>query len=161
MVKALHGLCLKGGFTMTKWISNSRTVLQTIEDQHRAKDWKKFNLDRDELPVKRALGLQWSVELDALKFKMMLKEQAQSRRGLLSVGQPIKAQLTPNHILLMKGKPILASGLLCVCEEEMATSPIHRFVLEKMGTGVPPFAPRTPKMESKKGEILFLETLLL
>lgn len=99
--------------------------------------------------------------MDALKFKMMLKEQAQSRRGLLSVGQPIKAQLTPNHILLMKGKPILASGLLCVCEEEMATSPIHRFVLEKMGTGVPPFAPRTPKMESKKGEILFLETLLL
>ena len=61
MVKALSDICLKGGFTLTKWISNRRTVLQTIEEEHRAKDWKKLDLDRDELPVERALGLQWCV----------------------------------------------------------------------------------------------------
>ena len=85
MVKALNDLCLKGGFTLTKWISNSRTVLQSIEEEHRAKDWKELDLDRDELPVERALGLQWCVESDTFKFKMMVKEQPQSRRGLLSI----------------------------------------------------------------------------
>ena len=85
MVKALSDICLKGGFTLTKWISNRRTVLQTIEEEHRAKDWKKLDLDRDELPVERALGLQWCMESDTFKFKMMMKEQARSRRGLLSI----------------------------------------------------------------------------
>ncbi len=85
MVKALSDFCLKGGFTLTKWISNSRTVLQTIKVEHRAKDWKELDLDRDELPVERALGIQWCVELDTFKFKMMVKEHPQSRRGLLSV----------------------------------------------------------------------------
>ena len=39
VVMPLGDLCLKGGFTFTKWISNSRTVLQTMDEQHRAKDW--------------------------------------------------------------------------------------------------------------------------
>lgn len=30
MIKALCDLCLKGGFTLTKWVCNSRTVLQAI-----------------------------------------------------------------------------------------------------------------------------------
>lgn len=85
MVQALTEICQKGGFTLTKWISNSRAVLQTIEEEHRAKDWKELELDRDELPVERALGLQWCVESDTFKFKMMVKEQPQSRRGMLSI----------------------------------------------------------------------------
>ena len=70
---------------MTKWISNSKAVLQTIEEEHRVKDLKELDLDRDELPVERALGLQWCVESDTFKFKMAMKEQPQSRRGMLSI----------------------------------------------------------------------------
>ena len=85
MVQSLTEICQRGGFTLTKWISNSRIVLQTIEEEHRATDWKELDLDRDELPVERALGLQWCVESDTFKFKMAMKEQPQSRRGMLSV----------------------------------------------------------------------------
>ena len=81
MVRALADICQRGGFTLTKWISNSRTVLQTVAEEHRAKDLKELDLDRDELPVERALGLQWCVETDSFKFKMMEKEQPHTRRG--------------------------------------------------------------------------------
>ena len=33
-------------------------------------DQKDLNLDRDQLPVERACGLQWCVETDSFKFKM-------------------------------------------------------------------------------------------
>lgn len=85
MIKALSDFCLQEGFTLTKWIYNSQTVLQTVIEEQRAKDRKELDQDQDELPVKRALGLQWCVESDTFNFKITIKEQAYIRRGLLSV----------------------------------------------------------------------------
>ena len=85
VVKALTDICQRGGFTLTKWISNSRAVLQTVAEEHRAEDLRELNLDRDELPVERALGLQWCVEMDSFKFKMVVKEQPHTRQGMLSI----------------------------------------------------------------------------
>ncbi len=85
MVHALSEICRKGGFTLTKWTSNSQSVLQSVAEEHRARDSKELNLDRDELPIKRALGLLWCVETDSFKFKMVKKEQPHTRRGVLSI----------------------------------------------------------------------------
>lgn len=85
MVQALTDICQRGGFTLTKWISNSQAVLQTNAEGHRAKDYKELDLDRDELPVERALGLQWCVERDSFKIRMMVKKQPHTRRGMLSI----------------------------------------------------------------------------
>lgn len=85
MVQALSEICQRGGFTLTKWTSNSRTVLQSVTEENRAMNLKELNLDRDELPMERALGLLWCVETDCFKFKMVNKEQPHTRRGLLSI----------------------------------------------------------------------------
>nr|XP_021331052.1 uncharacterized protein LOC110439398 [Danio rerio] len=85
MAKDLTCLCQKGGFRLTKWISNSREVLQSISQENRAKDIQQLDLDRDKLPVERALGLQWSVDVDTFQFKISLKTQPCTRRGILSV----------------------------------------------------------------------------
>ncbi len=90
LVKDLTSLCQRGGFTVTKWISNHRTLLQTIPEEHRAKDVSELNLDRDnldrdKLPVERALGLQWCAETDAFNFKMEVQQKTFSRRGVLSI----------------------------------------------------------------------------
>ncbi len=69
---------------LEKWISNSRAVLQSIAEDQWAKDVKELNLDRDNLPVERALGLLWCVESDSFKFKMEVKQQSLTRRGMLS-----------------------------------------------------------------------------
>ncbi|XP_029974911.1 uncharacterized protein LOC115408346 [Salarias fasciatus] len=44
-----------------------------------------LDLDKDQLPVERALGLQWCVETDKFKFKISASQQPQTRRGILSV----------------------------------------------------------------------------
>ncbi|XP_016522029.1 uncharacterized protein LOC107834739 [Poecilia formosa] len=84
LIKDLVALCEKGGFTLEKWISNSRVVLQAISEEQRAKDLKMLDLDIDKLPMERALGLQWCVETDAFQFKIKLKHLALTRRGMLS-----------------------------------------------------------------------------
>ena len=52
-------LCAKGGFHLTKWLSNSRRVMAAIPEEERAKDVKDLDLDHDILPVERALGVRW------------------------------------------------------------------------------------------------------
>ena len=85
MIAELTALCAKGGFLPEKLISNSCSVLQAIAADQRAQDIKALDLDRDQLPVGRALGLQWSVETDSFKFKMEMKSQPLTRRGMLSL----------------------------------------------------------------------------
>lgn len=89
MIKDLSALCKRGGFILEKWISNSRAVLQTIAEEQRAKDLKELNLDRDNLPMERALGLLWCVESDSFKFKMEVKQQSLTRRGMLSTASSV------------------------------------------------------------------------
>ncbi len=60
----LRKICAKGGFNLTKWISNSRCVLAAIPEEERAKEVKDLDLDQDILPVERALGVRWCVQSD-------------------------------------------------------------------------------------------------
>lgn len=83
-VKELSALCKRGGFVLEKWVSNSRSVLQSIAEDQKAKDLRELDLDRDKLPVERALGLLWCVESDSFKFKLEVKQQSLTRRGMLS-----------------------------------------------------------------------------
>lgn len=85
LVRELTSLCQKGGFRLTKWVSNSRTVLMHIPKEDRAREVRELDLDRDKLPVERALGLLWSVENDQFKFNITVKEKPHTRRNMLSI----------------------------------------------------------------------------
>ena len=85
MVKDLTDLCQKGGFNLSKWMSNSRRILTSVPEESRAKEVKELDLDKDSLPLERALGLQWCVDSDKFKFRITVKERPQTRRGILSV----------------------------------------------------------------------------
>ena len=81
----LRSLLSRGGFRLTKWISNSRRVLETIPEVERAKEVKTIDLCKDYLPVERALGVRWCVETDTFGFKVDIKLKPLTRRGILSV----------------------------------------------------------------------------
>ncbi len=59
MVKDLTAVCSKGGFQLSKWISNSRKMLASIPEERLSKSTKDLNLDKDNLPDERALGLYY------------------------------------------------------------------------------------------------------
>ena len=81
LTKDLIALCESGGFRMTKWSSNSREVMSSLPEQERAKEIKNLDLDRDELPMEKALGVDWCIESDFFKFRIHVKSMPITIRG--------------------------------------------------------------------------------
>ena len=71
-----------GGFHLHKWLSNSPEVLNSISKSERAVD--ALDLDLDELPVQRALGLRWDVREDFFIFSSRVREVSETKRGVAS-----------------------------------------------------------------------------
>ena len=82
-VRDLTELLKKGGFRLTKWLSNSRTVVESLPESDRATSVK--DLDFDHTPIERALGVHWCVSSDTFRFKVIIKDCPATRRGILSV----------------------------------------------------------------------------
>ena len=78
-----HG-CALGGFNLAKFVSNTRLVLESVQDEARAQDVTTLELGSGELPVERALGVQWAIESDTFGFRIFLQDQALTRRDILS-----------------------------------------------------------------------------
>ena len=79
----LRNVCEEGGFKLTKWSSNSRAVVCSIPESERSKEVAVLDLEKEDLPSERALGMLWYPEPGDLEA------------------------LTPNHLLLLKVKPAL------------------------------------------------------
>ena len=98
----LRNLMNKGGFNLTKWVSNDRLVLESIPVEDRAKGTKELDLTCDVLPVERALGVSWFVEADQFGFKVFIKDRPCTRRGILSAVSSLYGELmvfyTVNYI---------------------------------------------------------------
>lgn len=80
----LVSICAAGGFQITKWISNRHDVLAAIPESHRAKEMKGLNMDQDLLPVERVLGIEWCIQSDTFKFRIVIEDRPFTRRGILS-----------------------------------------------------------------------------
>ena len=58
----LAKLLKEGGFCLTKFASNNLDVLQSISPELRANPL--LDMDPDQLPLERALGVYWDVQSD-------------------------------------------------------------------------------------------------
>ena len=82
LMEQLIELCAKGGFNLTKFVSNNRKVWFTIPRAKRADPSLDVNLD--ELPVDRTLGVRWHIESDTFGFKVLELGKTNTMRGVLS-----------------------------------------------------------------------------
>ena len=71
-----------GGFKLTKWISNSKEFLQSIPKAEISS--KIIDLNLDDLPAERALGVWWDPKTDNFHFRLKKLEYPETKRGLLS-----------------------------------------------------------------------------
>ena len=99
--------CSGGDFRLTKWVSSSREVLESIPVKDRGQEIKKPHLEKDELPVERALGVQWRIEDDTFGFNVNLKPKAPTRRGILSVVRSVFDPFGFAAPYVLTGKKIL------------------------------------------------------
>ena len=69
LVHQLPALLRRGGFRLTKWLSNHREVWALVPESDRAPSVKSLNLALEKLPIERALGMQWDTEQDTFSFR--------------------------------------------------------------------------------------------
>lgn len=81
IAKELVGLAEKGGFKLTKWVSTSKDVLEAVSAEGVTTE---INLDLDEVPIQRVLGIMWDVTQDVFTFKARIPEIKDTMRGMLS-----------------------------------------------------------------------------
>lgn len=80
-------LLAEGGFHLSKFSSNNREVLTSIDVEDRANP--KLDMDLDRLPVGRALGVYWDPETDVFGFKFTPPCKPNTKRGILSVASSL------------------------------------------------------------------------
>ena len=105
IVQELPKLLERGGFHLTKWISNRWEVMSVIPKEERAPTI--VDLDLDKLPVNRALGVRWDVEKDKFGFKVSSRGSLATRRKVLSFVSSIYDPLGIVAPLLLPAKKFL------------------------------------------------------
>ena len=85
LVSQLCQLLSRGGFRLTKRISNSHSVMASIPEDDRAKGVRGLDLNLESLPIEKSLGVQWDTNTDTLGIKIKSVEKPTTRRGLLSM----------------------------------------------------------------------------
>jgi len=110
LVRNLCELVNRGGFQLNKWISNNRTVLQSIPNERRAKVVKEVDIVGGELPTDRALGVLWDTEHDEFGFRIKIKTRPSTRRGLLSILSSVYDPLGLVSPVILQAKKILQTA---------------------------------------------------
>ena len=83
LITQLQKLLVSGGFKLTKFLSNSRTVMEHLPDEDLVGGVRPSGL-----PVHKTLGVFWDVGSDRFKVQVRIKPKPCTRRGLLSmIGQ--------------------------------------------------------------------------
>ena len=85
-LRAVTDLVARGGFKLTKWLSNGRDVLASIPESERAAAAADLSTS---LPTERVLGLLWDTELDQLKLQVQPRTVPPTKRGILRMAASI------------------------------------------------------------------------
>ena len=81
--------------------------MESIPPNERASGIKNLDMRQDNLPVERALGVEWCVESDIFQLRVILQNKPPTRRGILSIVSSIYDPIGFVAPLLLRGKQIL------------------------------------------------------
>lgn len=81
LIKDTKEMCRRGGFKLHKITSSHKEVIEAIPIEDRAEGIQNIDLDKEALPMERALGVQWCIEKDSFQFRIVLKDRPCTRRG--------------------------------------------------------------------------------
>ncbi len=84
-INCCHRMCellKKGGFVLTHLMTSSREIWQSFQPERRANP--QLNVDLDDLPVERTLGLLWHGESDTFSFSFSNASRKNTKRGILA-----------------------------------------------------------------------------
>nr|XP_054587464.1 uncharacterized protein LOC129152993 [Nothobranchius furzeri] len=106
LVKDSRDLCATGKLRLHKFVSNSEQVLASIPEEERATT-KTQDMSLSLPHIERALGVEWCVSSDTFKFRVQVKANPLTRRGVLSTVASIYDPLGFIAPFVLLGKQVL------------------------------------------------------
>ncbi|KAK7891878.1 hypothetical protein WMY93_023841 [Mugilogobius chulae] len=106
LVEESRALCKTGNLRLHKFVSNSKEVLAAIPEAEQAQA-KDQDMALGETHIERALGVQWCIEADEFQFRVVVKENPLTRRGVLSTVASVYDPLGFVAPFILIGKQIL------------------------------------------------------
>ena len=95
------------GFKVHKFISNSKALLDKLDDCMLAPEVKKVDLSKDDIPQHKVLGVHWDPSSDKFVVKMALKEKPSTKKGCWSMIGQVFDPLGICQPYILTGKQIL------------------------------------------------------
>ncbi|XP_076862530.1 uncharacterized protein LOC143514793 [Brachyhypopomus gauderio] len=107
LLKRTQEVLLKSNLRLHKIAANSKEVMEAFPPSDRASDLKELNLDVDQLPMQRSLGLVWNLQTDCFHFSVSEEVRPYTRRGVLSMINSLYDPLGFAAPITIQGKAIL------------------------------------------------------
>lgn len=107
LAKEAQALCATGGLRLHKFVSNNKTVLESIPPSERATPKQTCDLAFNDSKLERALGIHWHIDSDTFRFRLRLSDQPATRRGILSTVASLYDPLGFVSPFLLTGKRVL------------------------------------------------------
>ena len=82
-------------------------MVESVPVSERAAGLQKVDLNKNDLPMERTLGIQWCIGSDDFTFQVHVKEQSDTRRGVLAIVASIYDPMGFISSFVLKGKAIL------------------------------------------------------
>ena len=116
----LRELLAKGGFRLTKWVSNSTRIVASMPESERARSVK--DLCFEEPSIERALGVLWNIGCDEFGFKIKVNDKPPTRRGILSIVSSVYDPLGFVSLFVLPAKILMQE----LCRRNLGwDDPIH------------------------------------
>ena len=106
LIKESRELCYTGKLRLHKFVSNNENVIATIPEEERAAV-KDQDMALSSPHMERALGVEWYVTSDSFKFRVQVKLNPLTRRGVLSTVASVYDPLGFMAPFVLLGKQIL------------------------------------------------------
>lgn len=107
MKRTQHALHTNANIRLHKIASNSQSVLDSFDSDDIAKDINSIDIDRDDAPLQRSLGLHWDLKHDSFTFNIDFDGKPYTRRGVLATINSLYDPLGFAAPVTIKGRVLL------------------------------------------------------
>jgi hypothetical protein len=107
LIKKTKDLCACGGLRLHKFVSSSKPVIEKIPPNDRASGIKNLDLRQYDLPIERALGVEWCIESDSFQLRVSLQNKPPTCHRILSTVSSIFNLIGFVAPLILQGKQVL------------------------------------------------------
>ncbi|XP_028847241.1 uncharacterized protein LOC114796892 [Denticeps clupeoides] len=107
VLTSAQSMLAQSNLKLHKIASNDHKVVEAFPAAERAKDLKDLDLEKDNIPLQRSLGVLWNLENDCFTFHVTTEQKPFIRRGVLAIVNSLYDPLGFVSPITMQGKALL------------------------------------------------------